>query len=277
MIRRLAGTLDLAQNGFRILKTEMTRFLPPLRSILPPEHGSWFMLGFPMVLGLLLRPSLAGACLALAALAFFLSRPPLRRWLHGQRDPAQIRALFLLGGAALAFGFGTLLLSDYRFLIPLALVSPLVVLALRADLDRAVRTLGVEVAAQGAFAGLAAAMLVAGGEGPLQAGRAWLLVTLVGAANLAHVRRILGHAHQLEATELARRQVPVHVFHLLLLGCSVLVLATRGPAGLVWTGWTVLLYLRALVPFRPIPARTLGWREGGLSGVGLLLLWRALL
>ncbi len=254
----------------------MTRFLPPLRTILPAEHGAWFMLGFPMVLGLLLRPSLAGAALAVAALAFFLSRPPLRRYLNGQRDPVQTRALVLLGGAAVAFGFATLLLSNFRFLIPLALISPLVGLALRADLDRAVRTLTVEMAAQGAFAGLAAAILVAGGDSPAQAGRAWLFVTLVGAANLAHVRRILGHAHQLEAAELARRGIPVHILHALLLGCSALLLAPRGLAGLLWTGWTVLLYLRALVPYRPIPARTLGWREGGLSVMSVLLLWRAL-
>ena len=255
----------------------MTRFLPPLRTILPAEHGSWFMLGFPMVLGLLLRPSLAGLCLALAALSFFFGRPPLRRLLNRQKDPAQIRALIMLGGAAVAFGFATLLLSDFRFLIPLALVSPMVLLALRADLDRAVRSLTVEMAAQAAFAGLAAGMLVAGGGTMVQAGRAWMFVTLVGAANLAHVRRILGHAHQLEAPELKRRMIPVHVLHLLLLGCSALVLAPRGLAGALWMGWTVLLYLRALAPYRPIPARTLGWREGGLSVVGLLLLWRALL
>lgn len=45
---------------------------------------------------------------------------------------------------------------------------------------------------------------------------------------------------------------------------------------MAWTGWTLLLYSRALLPYRPIPARTLGWREGGLSAVGLVLLWRAL-
>ena len=265
------------QTKFRINKTEMARILPPLRTILPAEHGSWFMLGFPLVLGLLLRPSRAGACLALAALAFFLSRPPLRRLLSGQKDLAQARALVLLGASAVALGLATFLFSDFRFLIPLALVSPLVVLALRADLDRAVRSLNVEMAAQGAFAGLASAILLAGGATPVEAGRAWLFVTLVGAANLAHVRRILGHAHQLEAPELARRQIPVQVLHLLLLGLSALLLATRGLAGTLWTGWTVLLYLRALAPYRSIPARKLGWREGGLSGVGLLLLWRALL
>lgn len=255
----------------------MSRSLPPIRTLLPAEHGSWFMLGFPLVLGLMLRPGWGGLCLGLAALAFFLARPPLRRVLSGQRDPLQLRALLLFAGLAAAFGALTFLISGPRFLIPLACVTPLVVLALRADLDRAVRSLAVELAAQGAFAGLAAAILAADGAPLLEAGRAWLLATLVGGANLAHVRRLLGHAHKLAAEELDRRRIPVHVLHLLLIGTSALLLAPRNLAGLIWTGWTLLLYLRALAPYRPIPARTLGWREGGLSALGLLLLWRALL
>jgi hypothetical protein len=255
----------------------MTKWLPPLRSILPAEHGSWFMLGFPLVLGLLLRPSLAGLCLGLAALAFFLSRPPLRRVLQGQRDPAQILALLLLGALAIAFGLLALAMTGARFLIPLACVGPLVFLALRADLTRTTRSLAVEMAAQGAFAGLAAAMLVAGGNPLSGALRAWWFVTLVGSANLAHVRRWLGHAHGLVAAELRHRLVIVHLLHALLVGTSALLLASRGLAGILWTAWTALLYLRALAPYRLVPARTLGWREGGLSVIGLALLWRALL
>jgi hypothetical protein len=255
----------------------MTKWLPPLRSILPAEHGAWFMLGFPLVLGLLLRPSLAGLCLGLAALAFFLSRPPLRRVLQGQRDPAQIRALLLLGALAIAFGLLALAMTGARFLIPLACVGPLVFLALRADLTRTTRSLAVEMAAQGAFAGLAAAMLVAGGDPLSGALRAWWFVTLVGSANLAHVRRWLGHAHGLVAAELRHRLVIVHLLHALLVGTSALLLASRGLAGILWTAWTALLYLRALAPYRLVPARTLGWREGGLSVIGLALLWRALL
>jgi len=255
----------------------MTKWLPPLRSILPAEHGSWFMLGFPLGLGILLRPSLAGLCLGCAALAFFLGRPPLRRVLQGQKDPVQLHALLLLGVLTIAFGLLTLTISDARFLIPLACVSPLVVLALRADLARTTRTLAVEMAAQGAFAGLAAAILVAGGEPLPSSYRAWWFVTLVGSANLAHVRRWLGQAHGLGASELHQRMIIVHALHTLLVGSSALLLASRGLAGSLWTAWTVLLYLRALAPIRVIPARTLGWREGGLSIIGLALLWRALL
>jgi hypothetical protein len=138
-----------------------------------------------------------------------------------------------------------------------------------------VRSLTVELVAQGAFAGLAAVILAAGGAPFAQAGLAWLFATLLGGANLAHVRRLLGHAHGLPAAELRQRWIPVHLLHLALLGAAALLLA-RGAAGLAWTGWTALLYLRAALPYRPTPARTLGWREGGLSAVGLLLLWRAL-
>jgi hypothetical protein len=254
----------------------MTKLLPPLRTLLPPEHGSWFMLGFPLVLGLLLRPGWAGFCLGLAALACFLGRSPLRRVLGGRLEPDQVRALFLAGFLAGGFGAIALVLAGPRFLLPLACVAPLVLLALWADQQRAVRSLAVEVAAQGAFAGLAAALLVAGGGTLLEAGRAWLFVTLVGGANLAHVRRCLGHARSLEPTELRRRLLPVHTLHALLLAASFLLLAPRGRAGIVWTVWTALLYARALWPYRPLPARSLGWREGGLSVIGLLLLWPAL-
>ena len=254
----------------------MTKAFPPLRSLLPAEHGTWFMLGFPLALGLLLRPSLAGGCLGLAALALFLARPALRRHRTGRQDPAQFRALLLLGSVAMGFGAVARCLSDARFLIPLAGVAPLALLALRADAERSVRSLAVELAAQAAFSGLAAALVMAGGGTLSQAGRAWLFATLLGGANLAHVRRFLGHAHQLAGQELAKRLLLVHVLHLLLSGSSVVLLAMRGLPGSLWTAWTLLLYLRALLPVRPIPARTLGWREGGLSVVGLVLLWRAL-
>src|SRR5512133_2666366 len=203
----------------------MSRTLPPWRTLLPAEHGSWFMLGFPLVLGLLVRPSLAGLCLGLAALAFFLARPSLRRVLTGQRDSPQLRALLLFGVLSAGFGTAALVISGPRFLIPLACVTPLVLLALRADLQRSVRSLAVELAAQGALAGLAAAILAAGGAPLAESGRAWLLATLVGGANLAHVRRLLGHAHKLTMEELDRRKIPVHVLHLLLIGVSALLLA----------------------------------------------------
>lgn len=254
----------------------MSRLLPPWRTLLPAEHGSWFMLGFPVVLGLALKPSWAGSLLALAALAVFLARPALRRVLGGQRDPLQRRAVLLFLGLAGLSGCGALVLAGPRFLLPAALSAPLVGLALRADVARAVRSLTVELIAQTAFAALAAILLVAGGAGGSAGAIAWLLATLVGGANLAHVRRLLGHARAAGPDELRRRWLPVHLLHLALVGASAALLLGRGLAGQVWIAWTALLYLRALLPYRPIPARTLGWREGALSALSLLLLGWAL-
>ena len=74
---------------------------------IPAEHGGWGLLAEPVVLGLVIAPAPAGACLALAALAGFLARHPLRLWLldrrKGVRYPRTALAeRFFLGYAALA-------------------------------------------------------------------------------------------------------------------------------------------------------------------------------
>lgn len=254
----------------------MTRTLPPWRTLLPAEHGSWFMLGLPMALGLLLRPRAAGTALALGALALFLARTAFRRVFTGQRDGAQLRALALFLGSGTALFALAVALGGPSLLVPLLLAAPLAAVALRADLQRAVRSLAVEFAAQAAFGSLAGALVLAGGGGILQGALAWGFATLVGCANLAHVRRLLGHAHGLPEADLKQRLVPVHALHLLLVAASGALAMRSGWAPRAWAAWSVLLYLRALAPYRPLPARTLGWREGGLSALGLLLLWRAL-
>src|SRR5512136_2263107 len=58
----------------------------PLKAVaLPAEHGGWGFLAEPVILGLVLAPSAAGVCLALAALAAFLARHPLRLLLLDRR------------------------------------------------------------------------------------------------------------------------------------------------------------------------------------------------
>src|SRR5574340_648782 len=52
---------------------------------LPVEHGGWGLLGEPLALGLALAPSVAGACLTVAAIAAFLSRHPLKLVLMDRR------------------------------------------------------------------------------------------------------------------------------------------------------------------------------------------------
>lgn len=74
---------------------------------LPKEHGSWSLALEPVAFGLLVAPSAAGAALALAAVAGFFLRRPLKRLVAGgpaaRQPPALVCAtiLALLGGSGL--------------------------------------------------------------------------------------------------------------------------------------------------------------------------------
>ena len=96
----------------------------------PLEHGGWGFLVEPLVLGLVLAPSAAGACLALAAAAGFLARHPLRLWLLDSRKhvryPRTALAERVFAGYALV---ALLLLAADLALAPAPFWPPLVVAA----------------------------------------------------------------------------------------------------------------------------------------------------
>ncbi len=82
---------------------------------LPKEHGSWSLALEPVALGLLVAPSAAGGMLAVAALAGFFLRRPLRLAWRGHLDARQVEPLVLsllvlatlaLGGLWLSAKFG---------------------------------------------------------------------------------------------------------------------------------------------------------------------------
>src|SRR5688572_18674403 len=99
---------------------------------LPTEHGGWGMLGEPLVLGLALAPSAAGACLALASLAAFLARHPLRlalsdrrRGSRRRRTTAAERIALAYAAVAIASGAGALAMAGTRPFVPLLAAAPL--------------------------------------------------------------------------------------------------------------------------------------------------------
>jgi hypothetical protein len=68
-----------------------------LRSLaLPVEHGGWGLLGEPLVLGLAIAPSWAGAGVGLFAAFAFLARHPLKLaaadWRQRRRSPRTLAA-----------------------------------------------------------------------------------------------------------------------------------------------------------------------------------------
>jgi hypothetical protein len=165
------------------------------RVVLPAEHGGWAFLGEPIVLGLLLAPSWAGACVALAALAGFLARQPLRLFMgdrrRGKRYPRTtlaeraFAALALLGAAALA---GALVLARGPLLPALGCAAPLAAAALALDLGQRSREAAAETLAALALGGVAAAIALAAGRAAPFAFALWALLALRALPTIAFVR-----------------------------------------------------------------------------------------
>src|ERR1043165_2882142 len=100
---------------------------------LPTEHGGWGITLEPVVLGLLVAPTLACAGLALATVGAFLARHPFkivagdrRRGRRFPRTPVAERftALYAVGARG-GFAFALLTARGFAFLLPLALALPL--------------------------------------------------------------------------------------------------------------------------------------------------------
>src|ERR687890_633728 len=138
---------------------------------LPTEHGGWGITLEPLLLGLLVAPSSAGAGLALATVGAFLARHPFkivagdrRRGRRFARTPYAERFTLAYAAAALA-GFALALFTskDYTFLLPLAVAAPLAAVQLWYDAAGRSRGLLPEVAGSVAMGSVACSLALAGG------------------------------------------------------------------------------------------------------------------
>ena len=140
----------------------------PATVFLPKEHGSWSLALEPLALGLFATPSPAGAVLAIAALAGFFARRPLKAVLapDSGRPSAAVPALLLLSALALA-GLGeAMVLGGLAALWPLLLAAPLGGLFVWFDRQNESRAAAAELAGSATFALLPAAFATL-------VGRAW--------------------------------------------------------------------------------------------------------
>lgn len=138
----------------------------------PREHGSWSLALEPLALGLLAAPSLGGGALAIAAVAAFFVRRPLRTALtDGQaarRDAAR-RAAVGCGAVALCGWGGALFAAGsgwWPWLLPSAAAGAFF---LYFDLHKAGREQHAEIAGAVTFSWLAAVLAVLAGWPALSA------------------------------------------------------------------------------------------------------------
>ena len=161
---------------------------------LPVEHGGWGLLGEPILIGLCLAPSAAGFGVALAALAAFLARQPLKIVLADRRRGARyprtaVGESFVLGYGLLAL-LGLLAAAGAPPLawVTLALGVPLGLAQLVYDVKLQGRALAPELLGALALGSVAAAILVAGGWSAGVAFSVWSLLALKAASSILYIR-----------------------------------------------------------------------------------------
>jgi len=234
---------------------------------LPTEHGSWAFLLLPLLGALLLAPSSGGGWLALASLAAFLARVPVKRTFKVRRVLPGDR--FLLG-AETAVGLGALGLALRGMPKPgLALLGlaalPAAVAAL-ADIRGRARTLPAELLSIAAPSLLGGAVLAAGGGSWVQA---WSLVAASFLSLAAPVTYLRGALARQRGCANASPLPALLVHGAACAAAAGLYLA--GAMGWLWPAWMGALALRAAAEpllFKRLPdARSLGLREVLVCGV----------
>ena len=231
---------------------------------LPNEHGGWGFLFEPIVLALLVAPSLRGGLIALAAVSAFLVRQPLKLALQDLRRGRMYPRtkycwLFAALYAMTAFGAIALAVTP-KILIPFAVVAPLAIAQVVYDAYGKGRDPLAEISGAVAMSSVAAAMGLAGG---LSAPAAYALSGIIIARSIpsiVYVRVLLGRGRAWVAVAL----------HVLAVAAVALFASPFAVAAMA------VLLLRAIWGLtHPVPrAQTIGWREiafGALT-VGLTAL-----
>lgn len=190
--------------GVRTVRPDHPEGRSVLRSVaVPTEHGGWGLTLEPAILGLLIAPSAAGGCLAVAAMLAFVARTPLKivlvdRWrgrrLERTRVAGRLAAAELTLVAALVVA-ATVLADDARFWVPVAVAAPLVALELWFDMRSRSRRLLPELAGAIGICAVAAMIVLAdGGDGRIAAA-AWIVLAARAITAIPFVRAQIARLH----------------------------------------------------------------------------------
>jgi hypothetical protein len=250
---------------------------------IPAEHGGWAFILTPILLALLVAPSLAGLCLGISAFAGFLLHHPLKTalkdWRKGRRlARTRLAEKFALGYglvAGLAFLL-TLALGEWDFLLPLLLALPLALVQLYFDARNQSRALLPEMAGVMALAATGPAIVLLAGWSLAEALALWGLLAAWAGPTVVYIRQRL----RLEHGKAVRPVISWAVHGVALLGVLGLVgadyLPLLGVIALLVLAGRMLLGLSARR--KPARAVVIGIREvvyavlfGVLSGVGFLV------
>ena len=247
---------------------------------LPSEHGSWGLVGEPVVLGLLVACSPAALLVGLGSIAGFLAHRPLklvtgdRR--RGRRYPRTVlaeRFAVAFAGLAVACFLGAVALAGPWLLVPLALASPLAALFLVYDLLRPGRSWLAELTAPAAFASACGSMALASGWALLPAVALWAVVVARGVPTVLYVRERV----RLERTGGLRPGLVATAAALHLVALAGVIVLIRSallpPLAALAIGLLVLRAIHGLTPWRAgRTARSVGFQELAWGAATVLLI-----
>jgi len=257
-----------------------------LKSIaLPVQHGGWGFVSEPVVLGLLVAPSVAGVLIGIAAFGAFLMHQPLKLtvkdYLKRKRYARTVwaeRFALLYGGIALAAFVLALTFTPHPFVLPLLLAIPFAAVQVWADTHNQGRETLSEVSGAVAFGAVASAIALSHGWELVPALALWGALAARSVTSVLYVRARLrleygkpaplvgvAVAHGLGAVALAGLIVAGTLHGLSLVAFALL--TVRAALGL--SHWR-----------KPAAAKTIGFREIAFGlvyaaltawGVGLIL------
>lgn len=214
---------------------------------LPVEHGGWGFLCEPILLGLLVAPSVAGVWISLATVAAFLLKRPLKLFLTGneplskptRRRVAMYVSIAYLIVAAIGLWLGVSR-AGFGVLVPLLVLFPFVVVYLLYDTRKQSKRLLPEMAGPIGLLGVAPSIALSAGDPPALAWALWAILLARTIPSILYVRARL----RLERGEKIRR-APVVGWHVgFLAGIGVLVV--RGSIPLLTVAGLLMLLIRAV-------------------------------
>lgn len=243
----------------------------------PSEHGGWGLTLEPVLLGLMIAPSMVGVMLGVGAFVAFLVRTPLKlividvrrkRWLNR----SQLAMKFAIGELAVlaAIASAALWAAGWSWLVPVVIAAPLVGTEFWFDVRSRGRRLVPELCGSVGIASVAAVIVFGGGHSASLAVGAWLVLSAraVGAipfvrVQIARLRGVSGSTRSSDAAQAVA----------IVMGVVAVVMERQMVVGLI--GLLVITVLQLVwVRRAPLAAKVLGLRQMAL-GVGLVLVTAA--
>lgn len=233
---------------------------------IPAEHGGWGFLCEPLILGLLIAPSLAGIGIVLLMAAAFLLHQPFKIVVKDRRkgrvyERTRLAQQFLVIYGVIGvvgFGIAWVSASNPMWIIPLLTAAPFAVLQFAYELRNDGRNLVSEIVGALVLAASAPAILLAADREPLLAGLAWGALALRIIPSILYVRARLRWTHG----KTVRRQIPV-ILHLGVVGIGLLlwVIGLANAAIFIAAGLLLARAIYGLYFSPPVAARVVGFQE----------------